>query len=175
MTETLEPPEFAKPRMQETIDRIRDTWGTPAYWNVAAQIIIHELSWQSGWQLEQMRPHDIEDYYEIGRWDILARACLADIINLDDETFDTHTSGDVVELLCRKQNDYGPRNIMRFGLPGLAVRLWDKIARLNNLQLKEASPLNESLKDTKTDIVGYTVIAIMLELGWFELPLRTEW
>lgn len=33
------------------------------------------------------------------------------------------------QLLCRKQHDYGHRNITKFGLIGVAVRMCDKIAR----------------------------------------------
>jgi hypothetical protein len=78
----------------------------------------------------------------------------------------------ITETLIRKQHDYGHHNISRFGRHGLLVRVHDKIARLKNLMLKSASPNNESISDTYTDIVGYSAIGIMWERGWFGLELE---
>ena len=69
------------------------------------------------------------------------------------------------EVLVRKQRDYGPDNIRRSpggALNGLTVRLYDKIARLNNLISTGATPENESLRDTFIDIANYGVIGIMI-------------
>lgn len=77
----------------------------------------------------------------------------------------------ITETLIRKQHDYGHHNISRFGRHGLLVRVHDKIARLKNLMLQSASPNNESISDTYTDIVGYSAIGIMWERGWFNLEL----
>lgn len=78
----------------------------------------------------------------------------------------------ITDILIRKQKDYGPENIMKFGVVGIIVRLFDKVARLNNLLLKthgnvkEAISSNsvqgESLIDTLIDIVGYCSIALMI-------------
>lgn len=78
----------------------------------------------------------------------------------------------ITDILIRKQKDYGPENIMKFGVVGIIVRLFDKVARLNNLLLKthgdvaEAIKSNsvqgESLIDTLIDIVGYCSIALMI-------------
>lgn len=157
---------FVEPKMKDAIAVINASFDQPATWDEAAAYVVSELGWQQGWKLEHMRPADIEDYYHLGRWDILARACLGDI----------KAAGtlDVVGTLIGKQSDYGPRNILQFGTEGLAVRLWDKIARLNNIMAHGNNPHNESLVDTKLDIVGYTVLAIMLELGWFTLPLKRD-
>ena len=64
-------------------------------------------------------------------------------------------------LLTQKQHDYGVGNILAFGIDGILVRMSDKVARLKNLQGKNAR--NESLIDTLTDIVGYAVVATMLD------------
>jgi len=56
----------------------------------------------------------------------------------------------------------------------VAVRISDKIARFNNLTNEGASAQNESLVDTLVDMVGYAVIARMLEDGTFDLPLVWE-
>jgi hypothetical protein len=86
------------------------------------------------------------------------------------EKYDVTTS-EVVELLIKKQTDYGPENINRFGQFGLVVRTHDKVARLENLLAKGITPSNESVKDTYIDIVGYSAIGIMLQRGWFDYPL----
>ena len=80
-------------------------------------------------------------------------------------------SGEMCNLLISKQHDYGHRNITAFGLKGVLVRLSDKIERLNNLKNKKSKAKNESLLDTLRDIVGYCVIALMLNDETFNLEL----
>jgi hypothetical protein len=78
-----------------------------------------------------------------------------------------------VQLLCRKQHDYGHNNITNFGIVGVAIRICDKIARIDNLS-KRQKPSNESLVDSYLDIVGYSMISIMLAEDSFKLPLKGE-
>ena len=78
----------------------------------------------------------------------------------------------VHKTLVRKQRDYGPENIRRFGRKGLMIRLHDKVARLENLDGGGRGPENESVIDTFMDIVGYCAIGIMWERGEFLLPLE---
>ena len=69
------------------------------------------------------------------------------------------------DILVKKQKDYGPDNIRKSPggpLNGLTVRLYDKIARLNNLLQTGALPENESLRDTFIDIANYGVIGVMI-------------
>lgn len=71
---------------------------------------------------------------------------------------------DEAKLLLKKHRDYGPKNIaMSPGGPlnGLAVRLWDKIARLFNLKDQEGTA-NEPLRDTGLDIANYGTIATLV-------------
>jgi hypothetical protein len=77
----------------------------------------------------------------------------------------------LVKTLIRKQRDYGPENIRRFGRQGLMIRMHDKIARLENLVSNEKNPSNESIDDTVMDIAGYAAIGIMWENQKFLLPL----
>lgn len=77
---------------------------------------------------------------------------------------------EMVDLLVRKQNDYGHDNINSFGLIGVVVRTSDKVARYNNLAGKAA--LAEPRVDALVDLVGYAVIAVMLEDGTFNLQLE---
>ena len=77
-------------------------------------------------------------------------------------------------LLIRKHHDYGPKNIAHSpggALNGLRVRMWDKVARINNLLDSKMSPSNESLRDSFIDLLNYSAIAIMvLDKKWPELP-----
>ena len=69
------------------------------------------------------------------------------------------------DILVKKQKDYGPDNIRKAPggpLNGLLVRLYDKIARLNNLLETGVTPENESLRDTFVDIANYGVIGAMI-------------
>jgi len=79
----------------------------------------------------------------------------------------------MVELLARKQNDYGHGNIIKFGQFGILVRLSDKIERLKNLRTKKAQ--TEPYEDALTDIVGYCVVALMLDDETFNLELGEDY
>ena len=86
--------------------------------------------------------------------------------NKDDFTSDVWNILDSAgNLLLRKHKDYGPQNISRSPggpLNGLRVRMWDKIARINNLIDSGAKPSNESLRDSFIDLLNYSAIAIMV-------------
>ena len=77
-------------------------------------------------------------------------------------------------LLISKHHDYGPLNIARSpGGPinGLRVRMWDKVARINNLVDSDKKPNNESLRDSFIDLLNYSAIALMvLDGNWPEVP-----
>jgi hypothetical protein len=77
-------------------------------------------------------------------------------------------------LLIAKHHDYGPLNIARSpGGPinGLRVRMWDKVARINNLVDNNVAPTNESLRDSFVDLLNYSAIALMVLDGkWPEVP-----
>lgn len=78
--------------------------------------------------------------------------------------------GDSADLLLRKHRDYGPKNISLApggAVNGLRVRIWDKVARINNLIDKGVEPENESLKDSFQDLANYAIIAmIALDGKW---------
>ena len=68
-------------------------------------------------------------------------------------------------LLIKKHHDYGPNNISQSPggpLNGLRVRMWDKIARINNLLDSGVKPSNESLRDSFIDLLNYSAIAMMV-------------
>ena len=77
---------------------------------------------------------------------------------------------EVVELLAKKQADYGPENILAFGEFGVLVRTADKVSRLRNLVTPtgdEKCAVAETVGDTWSDLVGYAIIALMLRRGTF--------
>jgi len=95
-----------------------------------------------------------------------------------------HTGGwdtaEMARLLSSKQHDYGHKNIDRFGLKGIVVRLNDKYERLANLEFTRqfladgntvAPKVNETIHDTLVDIVGYCVIGLMVLDDTFKLQL----
>lgn len=92
-------------------------------------------------------------------------------------------TGQMALLLASKQHDYGHKNIDRFGLKGIIVRLNDKYERLANLEFtrqffeegKTVVPkVNETIVDTLVDIVGYCVIGLMVLDDTFKLELGED-
>jgi hypothetical protein len=72
------------------------------------------------------------------------------------------------DLLISKHNDYGPKNISQSPggpLNGLRVRMWDKLARINNLVESGAKPENESLEDSFKDMANYAIIGLLVLQG----------
>ena len=151
------------PRMQYTVDKLRNTLFQPETWDDAAAAVTQELLALDLVNYEELPQETVEHLYMDGQWDRLAGAAMRALREHSVFRHDIHT------LLVKKQRDYGHRNILMFGLDGIVVRLWDKIARFENLRGREAA--NESATDTLIDIVGYITIAIMVELGWFTLDV----
>jgi hypothetical protein len=74
-------------------------------------------------------------------------------------------------IIMKKQADYGPLNIaLAPGGPmnGLRVRMYDKLARLNNLADKAATPNFESIEDTLIDLANYAIIGLLVQRGQWE-------
>lgn len=68
-------------------------------------------------------------------------------------------------LFARKNRDYGSKNISESpggALNGLRVRMWDKLARINNLLDSGSLPENESIRDSFVDLANYAVIGQMV-------------
>jgi hypothetical protein len=86
-------------------------------------------------------------------------------------TFEDHLDKvfeEAKQLLLRKHHDYGPHNIGNSPggpLNGLRVRIWDKVARINNLTERADAPKNESLRDSYVDLVNYGIIALVVMDG----------
>jgi hypothetical protein len=78
----------------------------------------------------------------------------------------------IFDTLINKQKMYGHGNIARFALPGIVIRLNDKIERLKNLKQHKGPVLFEPINDTWLDITGYSVIAVMWMRDWFLLEMK---
>jgi len=77
-------------------------------------------------------------------------------------------TSELFDLLITKHHDYGPKNISQSpggALNGLRVRLWDKLARLNNLVDTGVHPQHESLEDTFKDMANYAIIGLLVLRG----------
>jgi len=139
----------------------RSTWDQAAKWHLGT--IDSCRDWSSD-------DDTFEQMYDDGDSTAIARRAWL----LHVELFGPLSKADLLDMLVGKQKDYGSQNIMRFGIEGIKVRLWDKIARYNNLVGKDATsdPVNESLADTFKDMIGYVVLWWMVEDEEMELPLE---
>jgi hypothetical protein len=74
-------------------------------------------------------------------------------------------------IMMKKQEDYGPLNIALApggAMNGLRVRMYDKLARLNNMADKAATPNYESIEDTFIDLANYAIIGLLVQRGQWE-------
>lgn len=135
-------------------------------WNLCAAEALCTLdNWHPKTPLSEWDGDTIVARYDAGQRMLFGAAAL---VELEQNGI---TKRDILDLLVRKQKDYGCENINRFGTTGLDVRLWDKLARLINLRKNGNTPENESYLDTLMDIVGYTVIREMVLRDKFNLPV----
>ena len=79
-------------------------------------------------------------------------------------------SDELITLLLSKHHDYGPTNISLApggAINGLRVRMWDKMARINNLldSNRHDTPAHESLEDSFRDLAHYAIISILVLKG----------
>jgi len=72
---------------------------------------------------------------------------------------------EIADMLEEKRSAYGPKNLLRHGIVGVTVRVWDKLSRFENLHFKGHPYYDERIEDTLRDIVGYCVAALMLDEG----------
>lgn len=83
----------------------------------------------------------------------------------------------IAELCIVKHKSYGTANLLNSPFKPrtvLAVRLYEKVARMANLIESGHVPANETYMDTLMDIMGYSVAGIMIEQQTFELPMEAE-
>lgn len=88
--------------------------------------------------------------------------------DVEFETNVRETMKELGDLLISKHYDYGPKNISESpggALNGLRVRMWDKLARINNLHDKKRTALHEPLEDSFKDMANYGVIGLLVLRG----------
>lgn len=152
------------------------TWNSAAA--EAASLIYQQIRKKPRADLEQIRvdyESFVEELYHVAtgydaatqKWAVIG----ADALEWGQQKGFKINEDTLVKILIKKQRDYGPENIRRFGRQGLMVRMHDKIARLQNLTSHGRDPENESIADTVLDIAGYAAIGIMWERQKFLLPL----
>lgn len=114
-----------------------------------------------------------QELFDSDQFDALARKAMGEL-NPKRNNLAPWTIDNQVDLLASKQHDYGHGNIVKFGPHGVRVRLWDKIARYNNLIARGGTAENEPIQDTLIDMVGYCVIYGMVKAGTFSFPLAAD-
>lgn len=68
-------------------------------------------------------------------------------------------------LFRRKNKDYGNVNTVA-GLPGIVIRLVDKVARIFNIMKhKELQVKDETVTDTLIDMVNYSIMGASMSVG----------
>jgi hypothetical protein len=77
---------------------------------------------------------------------------------------------EIIDILADKQRKYGPDNILGFGHQGIRIRMHDKCARILNCDKFDVTDDENPF----FDFLGYCVVGIMLERGWFTLPLSAS-
>jgi len=139
---------------------VEGTW----QWAAERMIRTHDMDVPSKLNADYRRLFDNDQHIQI------ARLAWSEII----ASGTPWTAEDQVALLASKQHDYGTENILKFGDQGIKVRLWDKISRYYNLRRRGADPKNESFIDTLKDMIGYSVLQLMVQNNTFTLPLKGD-
>lgn len=65
---------------------------------------------------------------------------------------------------CKKNHDYGnsfDRSLDKFGIVASAIRIGDKMNRLETLTQSEAQVYGESIRDTLLDMANYAIMTVM--------------
>lgn len=150
---------------------------TPTTWNEAAAEAVREMIARQARPrtLQQLRDAydgfftpDLDESRLAAAWSEFGARCKESSVTIAAKTL---LWQEVIDTVIRKQRDYGKDNILRFGQAGLEVRVHDKLARLEHLEATGATPENESVADSVLDLVGYSVLGLLVARGWFELEL----
>lgn len=70
----------------------------------------------------------------------------------------------MAKTYAAKNHDYGnsfEQSLDKFGLLAAAVRMGDKMNRIESLSKKEAEVKDESIKDTLLDLANYAIMTVM--------------
>jgi hypothetical protein len=87
---------------------------------------------------------------------------------MKDSKYAADITDELLDILYKKHQDYGPLNIAHApggALNGLRVRMHDKLARLNHLVDNGDTPNYETIEDTLVDLANYAIIGLMVQRG----------
>lgn len=96
--------------------------------------------------------------------------CFDELASWALQNLDLDTIEGIAKLLVYKQRRYGCSNILRFGFQGIVIRMSDKVERI--LQQQHRQDVDD--EDPFVDLVGYAVIAHMVNDQSFTLPLLED-
>lgn len=149
-----------------------DTWEAGAA-EAASAILLDTGTYPDPLGFIDARLSDMRDGHESARqYFVMIAAC--SLKQLTGETGPYSAMAKVLSTVAEKQADYGPQNILWAGVPGIVLRMHDKTARIRNLLMRERVESNEPLSDSWLDLVGYSIVGIMLLDGTFERPLNRD-
>lgn len=145
-------------------------------WQTAASQALHDIWMSAGMSRPSTNWLDtidamLPDFEELADSEFYLRDTFRSIGFITTVNNPSLVFADVLDTVIGKQRDYGHGNILRFGLQGVVVRMSDKVERLKNLLRSGQKPAYEAIDDTALDIVGYSMIALMLIDGSFEKEL----
>jgi len=166
---------------------------TPTTWNEASEIVVSEMILNANSFAVGPNPTEERQGFILETFEKIVDTVFKSEVPQDEQSLDSMWTAiawsglvgyanetkvsveeagmHVLRTVIGKQRMYGHGNISRFGVPGLAIRLNDKLERLKNIQKHDGPVLFEPLNDTWLDICGYSVIAIMWLNDWFMLEL----
>lgn len=140
-------------------------------WNVPKRTSAGETEGVIATYLDAMR--DTKVYAQLG-FTIIGAEALHRYTRVTAGFNHADTMKSVLAVVVMKQYDYGPQNILWGGAEGIALRMHDKLARIQHLMERGTEGANEPLSDSWLDLVGYAIVAVMLANGTFESPMMAD-
>lgn len=150
--------EFFEEYYGRGIDSPRWHWGTSEDGDIEGNGEITFRSW------DEANISDLVEGWDPRDFDTRPSAKIADE-NVDFLLDIYDVQDELADILIAKHEDYGPKNISQSPggpLNGLNVRMYDKLARLDNLLSNNKTPKNESLRDTFIDLANYAIIGLLV-------------
>lgn len=100
-------------------------------------------------------------------YEIVCFDCLYELNNINPNTLDlehnlTSITSDIVQLVLKKNQDYGSSFDLqreKYGFTATLIRLSDKLLRLEQLNTSEAK-IKESIEDSLKDLIGYALLEL---------------
>ena len=166
--------------MNATYDTYADSWPSPAKyatWNDAMRAALAEIEAhqpQLGLVPPEVSMHNIEWAVNNGKTKQGSYlGTFKDAAKYSLSELSPAFTALIPNLLLQRQMKYGKKNVSTFMYVGIGIRMHDKLSRLTHAN-KDQDFVDETVQDTRMDIVGYTAIAIMLAHSQWELPVQSS-